>query len=268
MAERHPLPVANGTSYDASDCKRSSVVVRLYGRNQHLKGPVRLTTRRRDVFDNRLEQGPQIRERLLERARALAIPSDRVDYRELDLAFCRVEIDEQVENLVEYFFGPRVLAVDFVDDDDGGEFQFQRLRQHEASLGEWALGGIDEQHDAVNHPERPFHFTAKVGVTGRVHNVDLDVSVPDGRIFGHDRDAFFPFEIHRVHDALSHGLVCAKYPALPQHGVDERGFAMIDVCDYGDITQIHSVSVPSSVVSPIPDSDTVAFHRAQTRDFG
>ena len=143
-----------------------------------------------------------------------------------------------------------------------GSLALQRFGQHEASLGQGALRGIDEQHDAVHHPERTFHFTAKVGVPRRVDDVDLDVTVTDGRVLGHDRDAFFTLEIHRVHDAILHGLMLPKRSALPQHGVDERGLAVIHVCDDGDIAKIHAVfvlverkrrapaPVPSSVVGP------------------
>ena len=41
-----------------------------------------------------------------------------VERREVELLVARFEVEEQLEHLVEHFGGPRVGAVDLVDDDD------------------------------------------------------------------------------------------------------------------------------------------------------
>ena len=45
----------------------------------------------------------------------------------------------------------------------------------------------------------------------------------------------FLFEVVGVHDAFGDGLVGAEGTGLTQHGVDEGGFAVVDVRDDGDI---------------------------------
>ena len=115
---------------------------------------------------------------------------------------------------------------------------FQRLAQHVAGLRQRAFAGVDQQHDAVHHLERAFHFAAKVAVAGRVDDVDLDVVIEDGGVLGQNRDAALALQIVGVHDAFDQVLVGAKGAALPQHGVHQRGLAVVDVGDDGDIANV------------------------------
>jgi hypothetical protein len=76
------------------------------------------------------------------------------------------------------------------------------LAQHEPGLGQRALGGVDQQHDAVDHGERPLDLAAEVGVTGGVDDVERDVAPHQRGVLGEDRDALLTLEVHRVHDPL------------------------------------------------------------------
>ena len=153
-----------------------------------------------------------------------------------------VEVDKEVVDLVQHLGRARVAAVDLVDDHDGDEPQRQRLGEHEAGLGQRPLGGVDEQHDAVDHAQRALHLAAEVGVAGRVDDVDLDVvaglcGVADGRVLGHDRDPLLALQVHGVHDPLGDGLVGGERAALLEEGVDEGGLAVVDVGDDGDVAE-------------------------------
>ena len=72
---------------------------------------------------------------------------------------------------------------------------------------------------------------------GRVHDVDLDVVVEDGRVLGEDGDAALALQLVGVHHALDVGLVGAKGAALVQHGIHQRGLAVVHVRDDGDIAK-------------------------------
>ena len=54
--------------------------------------------------------------------------------------------------------------------------RLERLAQHEAGLGQRALGGVDEQHHAVDHRQPALDLAAEVGVAGRVDEVELHVA--------------------------------------------------------------------------------------------
>ena len=107
-----------------------------------------------------------------------------------------------------------------------------------AGLGEGAFGGIDEEHDAVDEFEGAFDFAAEVGVTGRIDDVDFVVVVTDAGGFGEDGDAAFAFEFVGVHDAVFDVLIGAEDAGLAEHGVNEGGFAMIDVRNDGDVAEV------------------------------
>ena len=155
----------------------------------------------------------------------------RVHDRELDLLLVGVEVQEQLVYLVHHLRDPRVRPVHLVDDQDHREMRLERLAQHEARLRQRALGGVDQQQDAVDHRQPALDLAAEVGVTGRVDDVQLHAAVADGRVLRQDRDALLPLEVHRVHHPLGDVLVLAKGAGLPQHRVHERGLAVVHVGD-------------------------------------
>jgi hypothetical protein len=57
----------------------------------------------------------------------------------------------------------------------------------------------------------------------------------DRGVLRQNRDAALALELVAVHRALGHALVRAERAALVQHRVDERGLAVIDVGDDGDV---------------------------------
>ena len=75
----------------------------------------------------------------------------------------------------------------------------------------------------------------EVAAAGRIHNVDLDVVIKNGRVLGQDGDAALALQIVRVHDPLDNVLVGAESATLLQHGVHQRGLAMVHVGNNGDV---------------------------------
>ena len=53
----------------------------------------------------------------------------------------------------------------------------------------------------------------------------------DGGVLGQDRDAALAFEIVAVHRPFGDAFVGAEDAALPEHGVDQGGLAVVDVGD-------------------------------------
>ena len=138
-----------------------------------------------------------------------------------------------------------VGPVHLVDDDDDGQVRGERLAEHEAGLREGALGRVDEQHDAVDHAEPALHLAAEVRVARGVDHVDRHgiaasrrAGVPDRGVLREDRDALLALEVAGVHRALVDVGVLAERAALPEHGVDERRLAVVDVGHDGDVAPI------------------------------
>ena len=210
-----------------------------------LQRMVGLVGRRRDVLDEQLHQHGQVGRGVLGRRveRGPAGPGVGVDDREVDLLLVGVEVEEQLVDLVDHLVDPRVGPVDLVDRDDHRQPRLERLAQHEARLGQRPLRGVDEQQHAVDHGQRALDLAAEVGVAGRVDDVELDrrlvLRAPaHRRVLGQDRDALLALEVHGVHDPLGDVLVGAKGAGLPQHRVDQRRLAVVDVGDDGDVAQV------------------------------
>src|SRR6185503_2066104 len=73
-----------------------------------------------------------------------------------------------------------------------------------------------------------------------VHDVDVVILVFEGGVLGADGDALLLFQIHRVHEALLGGLVLvgAEGAGLFQEAIDERGLAVVDVGNDGDVADV------------------------------
>ncbi len=213
--------------------------------------------RRRDVVEQDLDELGEVLVALaldddavgfVEVERGPAIAARAVDDRELDLVLLGVEVEEQLVDLVDDLGGARVGTIDLVDHEDHRQVAGERLAQHEPGLRQWALGGVDEQDDAVDHRERPLDLAAEVGVTGGVDDVQRDVVaaarvVPDERgVLGEDRDALLAFEVTGVHDALGDVLVGPEGTGLVEHRVDQRGLAVVDVGDDREVADVGAVT--------------------------
>ena len=73
-----------------------------------------------------------------------------------------------------------------------------------------------------------------------VDDVDPDPPVVDGGVLGHDGDPLLALEVDRVHHALGHVFVGAEDAALPEHRVHQRGLAVVDVGDDGEVAHVVS----------------------------
>ena len=183
-----------------------------------------------------VEQRPQVLAGDVGRERRRARLGAGVEHREIQLVLDRVEVDEQVVDLVQDFLDARVGPIDLVDDDDRRQAPLERLPQHEAGLRQRPFRRVDQQQHAVDHRQRPLDFAAEVGVARRVDDVDQRLVIVDGGVLREDGDAALALEVGVVHRPLGDPLVGAEDAALMQQGIDQRGLAVVDVGDDGDVT--------------------------------
>ena len=118
------------------------------------------------------------------------------------------------------------------------QIQLKRFLQHKAGLGHCALKGIHQEDHAVHHFEDPFHFSAEVRMARRIYDIDLDSFVMDCRILGQDGDSALSFDIVGIHHTLHDFLIFTKDAALPQKLVHQRGLAMVNMGNNGNIPDV------------------------------
>ncbi len=204
--------------------------------DEHLEGLALGVLGRRDMTDDRVEKRGEVVARPFEGLAGHALLADRVEQGKLELLVVRAQIDEQVVDFAQDLGWPRVRTVDLVDHDDDRKPALEGLVQHEPGLGQGAFGGVDEEDGSVHHGKRPLDLPSEVGMARGIQDVDLG-SLPDDRaVLRRDGDSALPFEVHAVHEAFGGFLALAEEPGLPEHGVDEGGFAVIDMGDDGNIS--------------------------------
>ena len=125
---------------------------------------------------------------------------------------------------------------------------FSALRDDELGLRHRAFGGVDQHDRAVDHGQDALDLAAEIGVARRVDDVDAGVLPCDRGRLGQDGDAALLFEIVGIHGALGDALVVAEGAGLLQQPVDQRGLAMVDVGDDGDVAKFHSSSSGRTMV--------------------
>ena len=220
----------------------------------------RVVGRRRHRLAQDLEQRLEVR-RVRHRAvlrpveRCAAGPRRGVDDRELDLVLGRVQVQEQLVAGVDDLGDPRVRAVHLVDDDDHRQLGLERLAQHEPGLRQRSLAGIHQQDHAVDHGQAALDLAAEVGVPGRVDDVDGHAAVPDRGVLGQDRDALLPLQVAGVHDPIGHLRADPEGARLPEHGVDQRRLAVVDVRHDRDVAQVVAAWRAPTARAPVGRAD-------------
>ena len=132
--------------------------------------------------------------------------------------------------------GAGVPPVHLIDDNDGLETKCQRLPRDKPGLGHRPLRRVDEQKNTVHHAKDALNLAAEIGMSGRVHQIDLGIAPPQRGILADYGDAPLPLEWVGVHHALRHLFVGPEHACLPEHLIHQRGLAVIHMRNDRDIT--------------------------------
>ncbi len=239
------VALANRAAVDAADGDATHEIVAIERGDLQLQRGAGVEGRRRDALEDEVHQRTEPLARIVEVVDRPTVATRCVEHREVELVLVGLESDEEVEDLVEDAVRIGVRAVGLVDHDDRVQPQPERLAQHEARLRHRPLGGVDQEHDRIDHAEDALDLGAEVGVAGGIDDVD-DLAVPlDGGVLGEDRDAPLSLEVVTVHHALVLEAGAADLGADFEDAVDERGLAVVDVRDDSDIADgLHGRSLP------------------------
>ncbi len=191
-----------------------------------------------DMLQDRVEQGTHVRARLAQVESGITVQGRSVNNREIELFLGRAELVEQIEGLVHDPIRTRARAIHLVDHDDGLESEGQRLARDKTGLRHRTFHRIDQQQHAFHHRQHALDLAAEIGVSGGIDNVDVRAFVLDGAVLRQDRDAAFLFQVIGVHDPLCDMLMRGKRAGLAQKFVDQRGLAVVDVGNNGDVANV------------------------------
>jgi hypothetical protein len=108
LAIHHLVADLDAAREDAADAQASQVVAVVQVRDQELEGALGRAGRRRHVLHHRLEQRPQVLVGTVRLGAGVPVLGVRVEDRELELLLRRVEVDEEVVDLVQDLLRARV----------------------------------------------------------------------------------------------------------------------------------------------------------------
>ena len=167
-----------------------------------------------------------------------ALEARAVQHGEVELLVVRAQLDEEVEGLVQGAGRVGVGPVGLVDDDDRPQPEAERPHEHVARLRHRAFVGVDQQQHGVDHAEHALDLAGEVGVARRVDDVDQVVLPLHGAVLGADGDAALALEVVAVHHALFDVRVVAEHVGGAEDAVDQRGLAVVDVGDDGEVADL------------------------------
>ncbi len=225
---------------DPSDRDPSPVGVVVQRRHEHLERRGRVGDRCRDNVEDRLHQRAKIIRQLIRLQASTSGSTNGIQDREVELGLVDRELEEEVHDQPFDLVDTRIPLVDLVDDDDRAQANLQRAAKDGPRLRHRAFGCVDQQNAAIRHIKDALDLTAEVGVARRVDDVDLHVAVTDRGVLREDGDAALALEIIGIHDQVAGGVRVAKNVRLLQEAVHERGLAVVNVGDDGDVAQVRA----------------------------
>src|SRR5437588_6868706 len=136
-----------------------------------------------------------------------ALPARRIQHMEIELVVICIKCEEEIENFLQRFSRPGILAVDLIDYDDRLETELQCFRKHEFGLRHHGFRGVYEQHDTIDHGENALDLAAEIRMARRIYDIDPHTSPFDAGAFGKNGDPTFALQIVGIERTLSHHLI-------------------------------------------------------------
>ena len=235
--QQQALAAPDRSGLESSHGDAPRVRVDLHVAHGEVDGPVRIRARRRDVLEDRVEDGQEVGLEVVRRRAGDPLPTGGVEHGELELLLRRPEVDEEAVDEVEHLGGPGVAAVDLVHHEKRRQTGLARLAEHEACLRQRSLVGVHEEEHRVRHAQHALHLPAEVGVARGVDEVDLHAAVLDGAVLREDRDAALALELVRVHHQRLVLRQGGDGTGRHEEAVDQRGLAVVDVGHDGDVAE-------------------------------
>jgi hypothetical protein len=227
-ARGHELDAVLGFQRPVDEAKQhdhAHVVVEPGIDHQGLERRLGIALRRRDALDDRFQH-------VVDALPGLGAGADRI---------LRGNADH-VLDLVDGALGLRRGKVDLVQHRNDGDAELRGGVAVRHGLRFHSLGCVHHEERALARGERARHFVREIHVAGRVDEVQVVLApvarlVAQRRGLGLDGDAALALEIHRVEDLAFH-LARRQASGALDDAVGERGFAVVDVGDDGEVADV------------------------------
>ena len=158
-----------------------------------------------------------------------AVLGRTVNYREVELVFCSIEVAHQVEHHLVHLFRATVRLIYLINNDDRLQSELQCLLEHETGLRHRTLESIDEEEASVCHVEHALNLTTEVRVSRSIKNINFSTFPIDGNVFRKNCDTPLTFEVVSIKHFATVILTVAEKLSSEHHLVYESCLAMVDM---------------------------------------
>ena len=238
--ENNILSDADGAVGNLADTDAADIVIIVNGRDQNLRGSLRISGRSRDVLDDGFEQRLHGNSGASKIKRCNSGLCGSKNKRAVELLIVCAKVHEKLQNLIDDLSRTSSGTVDLVDADDDGKAKSHCLGQNKTGLRHRAFKCIHYKDDAVHHLQNTLYLTAEIGVAGSVKDVDFDAVVVDSGILTGNGNASLTFDGAGVHDSVGNRLVLAEHAALTKQAVNQSCFAVVNVSNDGNVSNVFS----------------------------
>ena len=190
------------TALDTTNADYANIVVVVELRDLHLQGAFQVNVWRRNAVNNRLVQRSHVFRHVFVIQTGDTVQRRRINDREVQLFVGRVEVNEQVEDLVNNPVRTRARTVNLVDHNDRFQAVGKCFFGHEARLRHRAIKCVNHQQHGIHHGHHALNFTTEVGVPWGINDVDTVVIPFDSGVFGEDGNPTLFLQIVGVHHTL------------------------------------------------------------------
>src|SRR5205823_7014612 len=185
------VPDCDATTDDTPERNSSEVIAVIQIRDEHLKEWLAQNFWRRHMLHDCFKKRRHIFVIFVQLAHGKTVLCAGINDWEIELLIGRFQLDKKIEDDVEDLVWTRIFSVDLVDDNNRLQFVFQRLAQNKTRLRLRPIMRIDNKQHAVHHFHDPLDFTAEIGMTRCIDDVD-PVTVPlKSCVLRANRDSFF-----------------------------------------------------------------------------
>ena len=238
VADLDLLVLFDDTALDAADCDAADIFIIIQAADQHLERGIQIHLRCWNILQNGFKQRLQIRSLHLGRIARGSVAAGAEQHRRIQLLIRGIQVHQQLQNLIHDLVNPLIRAVDLVDHDDHTVAELQGTAQDKTGLGHRAFRRIHKQDDTVDHLQNTLNLAAEIRMARSIHDVDLGISVEDGGVLGKYGNAALTLQVVGVHYAVHDFLILTIDARLLQHLIHERGLAVVDVGNNGDVSKL------------------------------
>ena len=167
-----------------------------------------------------------------------AVLGRTVNYREVELVFCSIEVAHQVEHHLVHLFRATVRLIYLINNDDRLQSELQCLLEHETGLRHRTLESIDEEEASICHVEHALNLTTEVRVSRSIEDINLSTFPIDRYILWENGYTTLALQVVGIEHFAAVILAVAEQLTGEHHLVDQCSLTMVNVCNNCNVSNV------------------------------